>query len=290
MEFRVIKLRLKGPLTEIPHADTLFGSIASALSLLFGEEAIEELVKTFMEGARISSAFPFKGNIYYLPKPLVLNLLDSDYTTDLKQLKRARFLDITNFKKAIFFEGNDKIEVPFSLPYVEVSVPRAGVDRVNSNSSLFFWNEVRFEEDAGIYFLYSGPNRTFKEKIKPAIRLLADSGISGKGTWGFGLFEPEFEKLRLKLPESQYSVTLSNVIPTKTPILWKILRKGGWSFGKRKPKIAFLTEGSIIKNDPGKFEVVDLGLPHTVYIYGMSFSIPIKLPEHIMNMIGSEGV
>lgn len=285
-KFRAVFLKPEGPFREIPHADTLFGAIANAVSLLYGQSEVDELVNAFLNGARISSAFPFEGDTYYFPKPLSVGALDFEgFLKDLpeeeryireKAIKKSGYLDLKNFEKALRLEPFD---VPKSPPFKRVDVPRVALDRVTENSSLYFWDEVRFKDKAGLYFLYDGPKEVFEEFIKPAVRLLGDTGIGSKATWGSGLFEPSFGHIEIKTPESPHAVTLSNALPSKRPVLWRILRKGGWSFGRRKPKMAFIAEGSIVKGDPGGFEKLDLGLSFQVYVYGRTFPIPTLLPE-----------
>ena len=279
VKFNAVLLKPKGAFREIPHASTLFGAIANSVSLLYGDLAVYELKEAFMKGARISSAFPYMGDTYYLPKPLTLELIDfKEDPAQGKRLKRASYLDLNNFEKALRLEL-DSLEVPNELPQVAVDIPRVVLDRVTQGSNLYFWKEIRFQEKGGIYFLYSGSEEVFEKYIKPAVRFLGDHGIGGKSTWGFGLFEPSFKYIRIKAPESPYAVTLSNALPTEKPVLWKLLKKGGWSFNNRKPKMTFISEGSIIKGDPGRFEELDIGLPFRVYVYGLTFPIPTLLPE-----------
>ena len=286
LEFKAVKLIPKGPFGGIPTADTLFGAMGVAIAKLFGGRAVDELADALRAGARISSAFPFRGDIYYLPKPLSVEVADlqslfgdlpeRDWYATVKTLKKARYLDLDNFERALRL---DPFEGPEDIPVETLDVPRVSLDRVTNDSSLYFWKETRFGGDSGVYFLYSGDEGTFKDYILPAIRYLADTGISGKSTWGFGLFDFKVEKLEINSPESQYRTTLSNALPTKRPILWKLLRKGGWSYGKRKPKVNFIAEGSIVRDDQGRILTLDLGLSHQVYVYGLTFPVPVKVPE-----------
>ncbi|WP_457741272.1 type III-A CRISPR-associated RAMP protein Csm4 [Thermococcus sp.] len=276
-KFQVVRLRSKGPVTGIPHADTLFGAIANALATLDGGKTIEELLRAFKKGAKISSAFPYSGDTYYLPKPLTVELMDFEGdAVRVKRMKRAAYLDLENFERALRLES---FETPEVVSYSRVSAPKVVLDRVAQDASIYFWEEVRFRDDAGLYFLYSGPENVFNEFIKPAVRVLGDSGIGGKSTWGFGLFEPSFDSIKINAPESPYAVTLSNALPTKRPVLWRTLRKGGWSFGKRKPKMTFIAEGSAIRDDPGRVEGLEMGLPFKVYTYGLTFPLPAIIPE-----------
>ena len=285
LEFTVIKLVPRGPFTSIPRADTLFGAISTAVATLFGSKAVIGLVEGFKGGARISSAFPFKEDTYYFPKPLSVEAVDFEESlSDLpkaeryavvKAMKKAPYLDLENFQRALRLEP---FNAPDGMPFRIVDVPRVSLDRVTNDSSLYFWGETRFGENSGLYFLYSGDKGLFKDYVLPALRYLSDTGIGGKATWGFGLFDFKVKKLEINTPESQYSTTLSNALPTKRPVLWKLLRKGGWSYGKRKPKLNFIAEGSIVRGDPGRIEILNLGLSHHVHVYGLTFQVPANVP------------
>lgn len=279
MELKAIKLKLKGPLTEIPHADTLFGAMATAIGVLHGKEAIDEFAERFQGGARISSAFPHDGERLFLPKPLSADLWLSGLRDipNLKRLKSAKYLTLEDFERALNLELFTYTEVPYKV----AETPKVALDRITNNSSLYFWEEVRFKPNAGVYFLYQGDEKTLKEYIKPALRYLGDSGLGGKGTWGYGIFEFEVEEIRINAPKSGAFVTLSNTLPTKTPVLWKLLRKGGWTSWGRKPKVNFIEEGSIIENDPGRMEKLTVG-GKEIYVYGFSFPVPAKLPEGLL--------
>ncbi|WP_297072861.1 type III-A CRISPR-associated RAMP protein Csm4 [Thermococcus sp.] len=289
LSFKTVKLIPRGPIRELPRADTIFGAIGNAVATLFGAKAVDELVGGFKREARISSAFPFEGNTYYLPKPLSVCVLDfGELLKDLpeeerypmeKSMKKARYLDLRNFERSL---GLEPFDVPKGLPFRRVDVPRVALDRVTNDSSLYFWDEVRFEENSGFYFLYSGDEGFFRDYILPALRYLSDTGIGGKATWGFGLFDFQVSKLEISAPESPCNVTLSNALPTKTPVLWNLVRKGGWSSGRRKPKVNFISEGSIVANDPGKIISLDLGLTYRVYVYGLTFPIPAEVPEETL--------
>ncbi|WP_461863429.1 type III-A CRISPR-associated RAMP protein Csm4 [Thermococcus sp.] len=284
-EFATAKLKLLGPIREIPKASTLFGAIGNAISAILGGDEVEGLVEAFRGGARISSAFPFTEDEYYLPKPLSVEPVLNGILTELgekesyikaKRLRKAKYLDIENFEKAIHLLP---FEAPDELPFSRVDMPKVLLDRVTGSSSLYFWDEIRFEMDSGVYFLYSGPERAFRRYIEPALRYLADTGIGGKSTWGSGLFEVSFGRVRINSPKSEYMVTLSNTLPSEKPVLWRIFRRGGWSAGKRKPKMTFIEEGSVIRNDPGRIEELDIGLSYPIYVYGLSFPVPTKVPE-----------
>ncbi|WP_297420268.1 type III-A CRISPR-associated RAMP protein Csm4 [Thermococcus sp.] len=286
LKFKAIKLFPRGPIRELPRADTIFGAIGTAVATLFGGNAVDGLVQGFKESARISSAFPFEGSTYYFPKPLSVGVLNFDELlkdlpkeerhTREKEIKKSRYLDLENFERALKLEPFD---VPKGLPFRRVDVPRVALDRVTNDSNLYFWDEMRFRESSGFYFLYSGDEGIFNDYILPALRYLGDTGIGGKTTWGFGLFDFKVDTVEMNVPDSPCSATLSNTLPTKTPVLWSLVRKGGWSSGRRKPKLNFIAEGSIVADDPGRIVSIDIGLSHEVNVYGLTFPIPAEVPD-----------
>ncbi len=43
--------------------------------------------------------------------------------------------------------------------------------------------------------------------------------------------------------------------------------------------MTFISEGSVVRDDGGRFESLELGLPFRVYVYGLTFPIPTLIPE-----------
>jgi len=279
--FKVVKLSPKGPFKEIPRATTIFGAIANAIKTLYEREEVEKFIEEFRKKGKISSAFPYHKDTYFLPIPLSVELtLFQIFEEDISKVKEVRakgYIPLEDFERAIRLE---KFEAREELPYKKVEIPKVSLDRVSQDSSLYFWDAITFKEDSGLYFLYDGPKDLFEKYIVPAVAFLGDHGIGGKGTWGFGLFVPEFESISIDEPQGDGFATLSPTYP-KNPnslILWRIEKLGGWSEGKRKPKIPMVTEGSVLR-DPGDLVELDLGLSYKVYVNGKSFPIQVEVPR-----------
>lgn len=275
----------RGYFKEIPTADTIFGAIANMVVEIFGNEGLEDLIRTFRESdAALSSAFPYDDRTFYFPKPLGIELWSlhlsskEDYEY-FKALKKAKYLSLKDFKKAI---NNEKFEIPEELPIKEFDVPRVALDRVTKASTIFYEKRIAFH-NGGLYFLYKGPKEAFEEYIKPAVRLLGDTGIGGNSTQGLGIFEPEFTEISINAPESEYAVTLSNaVVDRENLVLWDLFIKGGWTKTKRKPKITFIREGSIVRfQDPGELIEMDLGIGYSIYVHAKTFPVPILIPKEV---------
>ena len=303
-----VKLRFRGPVhvgldsldsaSVVVHSDTLFGAIGSVLPRL-GIDA-EDFVEA-MKAARISSLFPFEGGTYYLPKPLNANSLvlsrlgetAREYTL-AKKFRKASLLTKKAFEMVI--SGNvdpSRLEelLVEGLPAKVVDVPKVALDRVTSNSNIFYLTQVHFKENAGLYFLYDGDTGTFKKYILPALKFLGDEGLGGRRSWGLGLFDVEIDdgfEFRDVPKESDEYVTLSLVLPKSSSelVLWEPLKRSGWvhtTRGKprRKPTMLFAIEGSIVRKNAGAIldldEIGDFSgeVGHKVHVYGRAFPVPV---------------
>ncbi len=284
--FKVLKLNFRTPLRvgeagiglertgEIIHSDTLFAAIANALGKL--NEDVEEFVNKVRNGeVRFSSCFPFRDGTYYLPAP------------HLPIEKKWKYLPLNDFEKVI--SGNipdgTKNEVDF---ITKVEIPKVVLDRVTSNSGIYYLTALKFTKDSGLYFIVDGKDRL----IKLALKYLQDEGIGGKRTWGLGKFEANEDEIKIK-EDGDYYVTLSVTYPrdVESVVYWKPIVRSGWISSKnatlRKPKIIMASEGSIFKNAE-EGEVINLSIAysdlpsivgHEVWVNGKSFLIGMVIKD-----------
>ncbi len=308
MQVKTVKLLFKSPLhvgsenglseTVVPvHSDTIFSAIINALIYL--DIDMWPFIEAFERGEfSISSGFPFKGENFYFPRPFHINRLLKDIALEnkeryskLKNLKKKQFFDKENFEKMINnkFPDFDEINLEENYGYKIWDVPKVALNRITGDSQIYYISQVFFDDNAGLYFLYSGSKSWFRDYIIPAMRLLSDEGIGGKRTWGLGLFEFEVNNIKIKEPEGTDFVTLSLMIPENRGklVLWSFIKRSGWVFtrnGKprRKPTMMMVSEGSIVKKDPGRLiDLDDYGnfsaeVGHKVLVNARSFLIPVR--------------
>ncbi len=284
--FKVFKLYFKTPLRigetgigleragDILHSDTLFGAIANALRRL--NEDVEEFIGKVRDGElKFSSCFPFENGTYYLPAP------------HLPVEKKWKFLSLENFEKVI--SGDIQSAEGDEIKSVEkFEIPKVVLDRVTSNSSIYYLTALRFAESSGLYFLVDGNNRP----IKRALKFLQDEGIGGKKTWGLGKFEIREDEIKIKERGGCYT-TLSLSYPKNlgNVVYWKPVVRSGWintaKATLRKPKIIMASEGSIFK-DAEEGEVINLSIAysdlpsktgHDVYLNGKSFLVRMVVAD-----------
>lgn len=284
--FKVFKLCFKTPLRvgeagiglertgEVIHSDTLFGAMANALNKL--NEDAEEFISKLSHGElNFSSCFPFKNGGYYLPAP------------HLPIEKKLKFLSLENFEKVISGEIPDGEED--KIDFMEkLELPKVVLDRVTSNSGIYYLTAIRFAENSGLYFLVEGRDRL----VELALKYLQDEGIGGKKTWGLGKFEMRNDEIKIRERGDCYT-TLSLTYPKNLDniVYWKPIVRGGWintaKATLRKPKIIMASEGSIFR-DTEEGEVVNLSIAYTdlpsivghdVYLNGKSFLVRMVIAD-----------
>lgn len=321
MDYRV-KIRFKGPLhigfidgvgevsEGMVHADTLFSALVCAYSKLFGSEKTAELIENISDNTEetellISSAFYYVGDKYFLPRPKGENF-NLEKISQPKKLKKIKFVDEEIVTKNIAVEEKDihgqflsKSEVQFSNGFegpVEIfERPRAGINRINSKSNLYYFSEVHFAPNCGLWF-YLRVGKELKEEILASLKLLADEGLGGDRTYGFGNFEYKIEEVQLPVVGDKY-LLLSPYIPSKNDYTneskeiakeisdtYELKYRTGYIFGtdQKAKRVVMFTEGSVFKK-PVRGKILDItpdGFEKTygyrVYRYGKAFLLPFK--------------
>jgi CRISPR-associated protein Csm4 len=296
--------------------------------------------KAFLNDFKISSAFPFyKGSeqenpLYFFPKPDVLKLpFDIEGELGLeKKLKKVSFLERELFERLIkdntetivfkkhhlkgaFMVNNDEglnfsgtggildnddcSALTTSEPYQHVAIPR---DQ-GSDSTPYYVDKIYFHQNAGLYFLVDTDDATF-EKIKAAVKLLADNGIGTDRNGGNGQFDVVFDTMELDIPDDgNFDLSLSLYCPLREEIqqidksFYGLTKRGGYisspqneeNLSIRKRSIHMFTEGSLFPKMKGRIgKVVDLKpdekelaakniyINHPIWRDGQPIFIPMK--------------
>lgn len=239
---------------EFPGSDTIFAAVASVIAELGGEEGVKEFCDS---EPRFSSAFPFYRDKLFLPKPIGLHATAEHDET--KELKRARWVEKDLVESGRFesasLEGNflSKRGIGGKV-YEEVDVIRNYKNRLSERAEIFTVRAFRFQEGAGLYFIYSG-----SYDIEDAVRVLGEEGLGGCRSVGFGRFRPESETFEWG-GVGELGLLVSKCIPRREEVVklgrddvrLSIETRGGWSglSGKdRKRKLRVISEGSVIPTD-----------------------------------------
>jgi len=323
-KYTIVKLKFKSPMhissggsgnensEDYIHSDTLFSSICSATKLLYGDSEVERLISS--ENLFISSAFPFYKDIYFFPKPLGYYRKFDRYE-DEKNFKKINYFSKEIFEKIInklpledeFHDYmivnkcySEEVNKDSDIISITNEIPRVTIDRINNSTMIYHFTEIRFAENAGLYFLFNCDDEEVKKLFISSLKLLGDEGIGADNTVGKGLFDIEEDEIEIYTPEeSDKIVLLSLYSPIEEELKsfealnsnYNFLTRRGWvsSFSNmnlRRKSIRMFSEGSILKFKgmlipKGKLVVVldksDLNfLSHNIYRYGKAFTIPVK--------------
>ena len=271
------------------HSVTLSAALAAIKSQTKGGDGIKELLDSFV----VSSAFPFVGNRYFLPRPqgkLDVVAVDSDEYLIRKKLKKIKFVEIPLWNDLItgktlhIFEKQlkgdflilDSADKDFDLPYVSqvnqrVAVPRGGEDETTP----FYFEWTYFEAHAGLYCLLDVADEK-KQELISLFQKLGEAGLGTDRNVGGGKFEVEtVEFLFPDVNRANAVMLLSLYIPTQEEIgdldllhsRYELLLRGGYIAGSqnvnfrhlRKKSVYMFNVGSVfhtVRNLDGK--IVDL--------------------------------
>lgn len=270
-------------------SDTLSASLA-AMKAQNGER---ENLNEFLESFRISSAFPFYNDHFFLPKPIgKLNIeVNGNSACEFrKRLKTIQYIELNSWCSLISGEKliasdlqvqsnffiDEKSIADFNKPSVNQVNQRVTISRdENLTSTPYFFDWTYYDNRAGLYCLIDAEGSLLDE-IVGLFKLLGDVGIGTDKNVGGGKFEVETIKIDIPLPaEPNATVLLSLYIPTQEEVeilnlpksRYELLQRGGYMAGSsevlfrhlRKKSIYMFGVGSVfpvISNLFGK--VVDL--------------------------------
>lgn len=322
------KLKFKSPLhigslgvgyeetDEIIHSDTIFSAIMSLWHNFYDDE-IEEICKNppFI----ISSAFPFKTKTYFFPRPMVkigregeddpqtgrklkgVKYISKDLLETLLVGNDLEFDETKTLQKGKFWfaAGRDELDQD-AIIFGEREVPRVTIDRASNASDIFYFSEIVFEKDSGLFFLANFLKEEMREKFEAVLSLVGDEGIGGDKRLGKGLFTVKTEEgFQISTPQDGNGViNLSLYHPKQEEIAsgmlegasYNLITRKGWihsigAMSLRRRSVRMFQEGSVF-NSLGKEhygdcplvlgENINIGLSHNVYRYGLGFCLPIK--------------
>lgn len=281
------------------HSDTIFSALVNSASLM-NNNYIDFLLQG---NFRISSAFPYKENHYFLPRPFYP--FPSTFGKYSKEVKKLEFLQEVDFQAWIKGELNEKNitgAISRSQNIEEISTidirPRNFIDRQTSNTIIYHCGGVVFQKNCGLYFVLETDNED-KGKFQDILKALKKLGFGGERSIGYGQFS--FEVIgsidteagiwkNIKNNEGNSFSLLSLCHPAEKENIdakayQTVLRKG-WVFSTSSKKqmkrktLRMFKEGSVFINQlKGKIvDVTPQGFnDHDVYRYGKALSVKMNI-------------
>lgn len=250
------------------HSDTLsaaLASIAVTQGVINGDE-----VETFLRSFRISSAFPFWKNYFFLPKPqgrLSVQVKGMEEFQYRKQLKKVKFVELSLWNELI---SGHKVSVDISQLHGAFLIPlsdnpepltisksqvneRVCVPRDGDEATPFFFDWHYYNKDAGLYCLIDMDDTQEKRFLK-LFESLGESGIGTDKSIGGGHFEVETDSLKINEPaDANASVLLSLYVPSRDEYeglftslpRYSLLLRGGYMAGSSREELRHLRKKSV---------------------------------------------
>ena len=288
---------------EFIRSDTLMGAIASGWRKLYGEDPSFLFQEDVIS---MSSAFPYYNGFLFFPSPPCKIHLFAFPDENRKDVKRIKWIDRSLIDK---FQNGEKLtplntilfgkfavpkdaEEEFKVPVKSFKVERVAIKRIEQESTPFTFQEIKFIEGGGLYFIVD-VKEEIKKKFEAVLHFMGDEGIGADRTVGKGFFKVE----KVDIFDWPYSsdgtwYLLSLFIPTEKEIekitldksSFSIMKRGGWvTYGNmnlRKRNIWAFEEGAILDSEEkpvGKNPVVlqkGEQIDFNVYRWGRAMVLP----------------
>lgn len=290
------------------HSDTLFSAIVNAWAVK-NPETVDEFIAVCKRGEfNISSGFycvqTYGKTVFFLPKPVSLNLLSFEDPLILERIERIKMISAGIWENGLlpaeWFDAEKctllqnetmvalKKEINHNIILYEViTTPKANIRTADKEKSLYFQTDLYLFGDEGHtvnwYFLIGKTlDGHLGNHLYEALQTMTHLGIGGRRSSGCGGLKGfDFEEFSLKLSDTQYQAAISTVIPNVNELsdncLYLTMKRGGRREGaneKPLPMVQVLQEGAVFDKDI-KGKIVTLSDNPPVVRYGINFSLPL---------------
>ena len=162
--------------------DTIFSALCHTALEVYGEPALEELlVSADADALRISDAMPWRGDSFYLPKPIAASTSPAEHSTvERKAVKNLAWIPASKFDRytASLHSGTyplDELDQSFGQAYEQT---KASVTD-GADAKPYFVGLYRLHAGCGLYVLCACEGNDQLKMLKELFTLLGLSGIGG---------------------------------------------------------------------------------------------------------------
>ena len=293
-------------------SDTVSAAIASIYAQHGGDEVLD-----FMNSFTISSAFPYSGDRYYLPRPMGrVEFTGCNADKVRKLVKKVKYVEYSVWQDMVADKRIDIVEqqlkgefivskeqaLSFVQPYSTYVQQRVAVPRDGGDASPFFFEWKYFAKDAGLFCLFQTDEK-HEQLVKELFARLGENGIGSDRSVGGGMFDVEFDTIDLpEVNDANAMMLLSQYIPTEDELKqisledsrYELVQRGGYMSGSDhagfrhliKQSVYMFNTASVLKTPHSPVgRIVDLTPSwnseemHPVYRSGRSLALPIKITD-----------
>ena len=233
----------------ILHADTIYSAMCHEL-VKQGTDVLEAFVdKTRSGKIVISDAFPYIGERYYIPKPLMkIEAQENEKDITLKKVyKKLEYIPVDQLDNYLAGKMDAKQEQNFYQDNIGRKAMRTAVSiRGEEETKPYRIGTYFFKENSGLYFIVGCEDEFDRMDMEDCFVALGLSGIGGKRNAGMGRFQLNPGKMnedmleKLKTQNASKYMLLSGALPTETE-LNEVLEKSSYLLEKRSGFVASST-------------------------------------------------
>jgi CRISPR-associated protein Csm4 len=294
-------------ISSVLHSDTLFSAIVNAWALRNPDTVDDFIAACRNNEFKISSGFYClkRGDrmVFFLPKPVTLNLFS---TTDPKALKRVKMISAGVWEKGLMPDDwvdktkctllqndtvvalKEEVSAPVKL-YESLTPPKVKLRTTgNRDDGIFFWQTNLHllsgkNHTVNWYFIVDNQlNAALNNQLTEALQTMTQLGIGGERSSGCGSLTG-YEQVSFSpgLPDTQpYRAGVSLVIPKADELSDKCFyltkKRGGRYLGNNEylKMVHTLLEGAVFDKDV-RGQIVVLKEQPPVLRYGLSLTLPL---------------
>lgn len=248
-------------------------TLSAALAAMRVQKGKKDDVEGFLDSFTVSSAFPYYGNILFLPKPngkIPVNVTDMEEYPSRKKLKKVKFVEFDLWKQLLggetvnvassqlkdSFMLSPKAVSEFVIPYKSQVNQRVSVPRNDgADAEPFFFDWTYYQENAGLYCLLDAPDNMIEELLD-LFQLLGETGLGTDKNVGGGKFEVDRNTERVDfdfVETANASMLLSLYIPTEQEVgmlnlpesRYELVLRGGYMAGSDEEDFKHLRKKSV---------------------------------------------
>lgn len=285
----------------IYHSDALYSAVTHAMhSLGWLEPWLDATARSSdMPAVRFSSLFPFAGDTRLIAPPRTSWPPSGAGKLYVRAVKLAP-LEVA--RRGIMQEsrwtvdGASECLLPAgTAPPFEIAMrSAAAVDRMTGQAEPHRTACLEFAPNAGWWGLIDFSDGSWEDRVKAALRLLADSGFGGERSQGWGrAAEPEFSDASPLFagdghPGAWWVLSLYSPHASDT-VDWArgdyaAMTRGGWTDSPagsvRKRQVRMIQEGSVLMAPALRGRAVDVapeGFPHPAWRSGFALAVPVPI-------------
>jgi CRISPR type III-A-associated RAMP protein Csm4 len=211
------------------HSDTISAALA-AIKAQHG--ASSEELRCFLDSFAMSSAFPYEGKMYFLPRPLTADRITVDGNDGAefrKLLKSVRYIESSVWKDFVeesvpsisSLQIHDEYLTPvcckdFEIPFKKQVMQRVSVSRSEDNAAspfFFEWCFFNNAKDCGLYVIADATDEVLAE-IESLLKELGETGLGTDKSVGGGQFDVTIDSIDLPSKVGDSWLSLSLYLPT----------------------------------------------------------------------------